>query len=177
MLILPPQSILMPPRFPNGYDGGLPSPDELLAQVTDPVLREMMRLHIADKDKSIGKLEKNNEKLLGEKKALEAGRPDPDDLSPVRLTRSEAQDHAKYRAAKEQAAKRGVTVEIVDDSHVQRTLVGAVRFVHDDIYYASHEHVRASGPSSLKREANGRRIVMFEAAEDLPAAARAAMPE
>ena len=147
----------------------------LLDDISDPVLKARVELYLNEREQTADRLETNNARLLDENKA--AKRAAPDDLAPERINRSDARDASKYQAAKRRADKRGVKLEILDDTQAEHTPVtAAVRFVHDDTYYASHAHVRALGPSALNREAAGREVVMFGALEDLPPDARAAVP-
>ena len=147
----------------------------LLNDITDPVLKARVELYIKEREEAADRLEANNTRLLDENKAAKRGTPDQ--FGPERINRSDARNAQKYQQAKARAEKRGVKLEIIDDSVAERTPVtDAIRFVHDETYYASHAHVRALGPTALNKEAVGKRIVMFDAVEDLPADARAAMP-
>ena len=147
----------------------------LLNDITDPVMKARVELYLKEREEAADRLEANNTRLLDENKAAKRGTPDQ--FGPERINRSDASNAMLYQQAKARAEKRGVKLEIIDDSVAERTRVTKpLRFVHDETYYASHAHVRAIGPTALNREAAGKRVVIFDAVEDLPADAQAAMP-
>jgi hypothetical protein len=92
------------------------------------------------------------------------------------ILRSEAQDGSKYRAAKAAAEAAGARLHIVDEGRRAPGPAAAsrVKFLEDSAsrtLYANKEVIReAGGLQRLKENAerDGKRVVVFRSAEDLP---------
>lgn len=122
--------------------------------------------------------DKNRASLIREKRELEGRAPAPQRAASgggdMVISRDDARDGARYRAAKEAAQRAGKRLVIVDDNAAaQRSTGSPVKHLHDEmggIYYANRELVATVGLGRLQQIAaeKNARLNVFRSTDDLP---------
>ncbi|WP_439545004.1 hypothetical protein [Sandarakinorhabdus sp.] len=115
---------------------------------------------------------RSDENLAKHRAFMAGGTKEPAPSGHV-ISREDARDPQRYRAAKEAAARAGKPLVIAGDGAAQQFTTSPVKFLHDEIsgtLFANRALVDRVGPVRLKAYAAERsaRLVVFKTIDDLP---------
>lgn len=175
-----PRRVLDDPR--NVRDGTNPEIDAIVEAKVNELLKERLTAAVqeatAPLHNTIDRLSQNRDSILREKRELEraavteaeqreAARP-----KFVPITREQARDPQKYRRAKEEAAKLGVAVKILDPDAIEERGEPPATFATDTTLFVYGPTIRGDHTAYQRHKAEaqrrGLRFIVAQAPDHFP---------